>query len=482
MAGGERDGIRGFTLIELVIVLAVLAVILAMVAPMAFQLFSAEQSSAVENELQQIYRAIVGDPEKGIYGYAGDVGTYPKTLIDLVRQPLDSSSAPLPGWKGPYVQNARIENGVWLDPFGRPYEYYSVSGANIPDQLAIVSRGPDGGSTNIDISPDPSKSLNDSGNWGGLAPSAPGSTGYREGAGNADNVVFPQPNLDGKSLNVKTDGDLALNILNWDNNKEVNAFVPACPELYTVTTTSVPRGTVEGAIRYVQGLAFNLAQGQYRMTIVPQGVATTSWAETLTVQPGATLTRTLNLTGLDSSGTPLFNLTVTNDFTTTELEVYAFDVKLKGKLAGESGEGKSELKVGETRTYTPHGCAQIYVRKKSKSDVVDQFVMPYGAFIRPEGTSAATLVVKNLFGHSHHDHGDGHLHHHDDDHHHHPHGHHRVLVYRNDILLGTVNHHHSKTFKDLLAKDKITVFTREGTLLTTLMLVAGDGNLVTVGN
>jgi general secretion pathway protein G len=472
MARGTRATAQGFTLIEIVIVLAVLAIIAAMLVPMAFQLFSAEQSSAVENELQQIYRAIVGDPEKGIYGYAGDVGTYPKSLLDLVRQPIGASDVPLPGWKGPYVQNARIENGVWLDPFGRPYEYYLVSGADIADKVAIVSRGQDGLSSNTSTTPNHSKS------WFGLGPA---DDGYAVAAGNADNVVFPQPNLgDGKSLNVKADGDVALNILNWDNNKEVNAFVPACPELYTVTTTSVPRGAVEANTRYVQGLAFNLAQGQYRMTIVPQGLSTTSWAETLTVQPATTLTRTLNLTGLDSSGTPEFNLTVKNGFTTTELEVFRFDTKLSGYLPGSSTNAKSFVDEGETRVFAVKGCSQVYVRKKSKSDVVDQFVMPYAAFTRQEGTAAATLIVTNFFGHSHHDHGKGDWHHHDDDHHEHHHGHHRVFVYRNDVLMGTVNHHNSKTFKDLLAADKITIFTKDGTVLTTLTLATGT-NSVKVG-
>jgi len=466
-------GARGFTLIEVIIVLAILSVILGMLAPFAFQLFSSERASALEQELQQIYSAIVGDPAKGIYGYVGDVGNYPASLLDLIRQPVDGNNQPLPGWKGPYVQNARIENGVWLDPFGRPYEYYAVSGSGVPDELAVLSRGADGVSSNPSTTPNIAKT------YDGVSPA---DSTYPDQTTNKDNAVFPRVEGNVNALNTKTDGDVAFNILNWDNNKEVNTFVPACPQLYTLTATSVARGAVEVNTVYTQGLSFNLAQGQYRVTIAPQGLTTTSWAETITVQPGSTLTRTLNLTGLDSSGTPQFNLTVKNGFTTTELEVFQFDTKLSGYLPGQSTNAKSYVDEGETRVFAVKACSQVYVRKKSKSDVVDQFVMPYGHSTRQEGTAAASLLVTNHCCHHHHDHGNGKLHHHDDDHHHHHHGHHRIFVYRNDILFGTVNHHHkAKEFKDLLANDVIKIYTRDGQLLTTLTLVVGTNSVTVTG-
>jgi hypothetical protein len=118
----------------LVIVLAVLAVIIGMLAPMAFQITASERTAALERELDEIYTAILGTPEKGLFGYVGDVGNYPTNLLDLVRPPVDANNVPFPGWKGPYIQNARIENGVWLDPHGRPYEYYLVSGLGKPDK------------------------------------------------------------------------------------------------------------------------------------------------------------------------------------------------------------------------------------------------------------------------------------------------------------------------------------------------------------
>jgi hypothetical protein len=283
------------------------------------------------------------------------------------------------------------------------------------------------------------------------------------------------------ALNVKTDGDVALDVLNFDSNPQVKALVPACPQLYTITATSIARQTVEANMRYVPGLAFNLSQGQYRATLVPQVATAASWTGTITVVPGATLTRPLNVMGLDSSGTSLFNLTVTNGFTTTDVEVFEFDSRLSGMLPGQTAPSSSSviLRAGETRIYTPHGCAQIYIRKLGQPAVVDQFVMPYGAFTSQQGMQAATLLITNRVGHDHHDHGEGTLHHHQPDSRHH--GHLRLFIYRNDVLLGTVNHHHKDMkFTDLLAGDKITIFDWDGNLLATLTLVVGT-NSVTVG-
>lgn len=458
---------RGFTLLEVVIVLAILAILSGVLVPMAYQLFAVDRAALTEQELQAIYTAIVGVPEKGLFGYVGDVGSYPAALLDLVRQPVDATGAAVAGWRGPYVQNPRIEGGAWLDPYGRPYEYYLVAGLNVADRMAIVSRGADGLSTNTAAVP------GDAAQYAGPPPWDPG---YPAGI-NADNVTYPRVDGNPEALNVKTEGDVALDVMNFDSNPKVNAFVPACPQLYTLTATSVPRRTAETSLRYVQGLAVDLAQGQYRMNLIPQGLNAPSWAGLVSVPPGTTLTRTLNVTGLDSSGTPPFNLTVKNSFTATSLEVFEFDDRLSGVLPGTTS-GQSSVKPAETRVFTPHGCAQIYVRQKDKSTVVDQFVMPYGPVTVQEGTQAATLVVANLFGHEHHEHGAGELHHHQPDRR--PQGHLRLVVYRNDILLGTVGHHKDVEFSDLMAGDKITVVDRDATLLATVFLTAGL-NRVTVG-
>lgn len=446
-------GNRGFTLIEVVVVLAVVALLLGLLAPMAFQLFTAERSTAIQTEVQTIYRAIVGDPKQGVFGFVGDVGSFPTNLLDLIVAPAGK-----PGWKGPYLQNPRIENGILLDTFGRPYEYFLQAITSGPDHFAIISRGPDGLSTNAAANPN---------RHGVFVGPTPLDATYFSTGGNPDNVVFPQP-TDGNpnALDIETEGGVAFNILNFDANPKLNAFVPACPGLFTIAPTSIPRGQMEPGfpLAFKPGLRFNLTQGQYRVDLTPKSMAATSWSETITVLPASTLTRTINLTGLDSSGTPLFTLTVVNGFTNLDVEVFEFDKKLKAT------DGKEEVKAGQTKVFTPHACAQIFIRQDDRTTVLDQFVMPFNAFTRRLGTGTACLTVIN--NHHHPDDAD---HPHDVVFHHHHHvGHHRELVFVNDILIGTVKHDRRETFCDLNAGDVVKITDKNGVILMTLTLVAGS--------
>ena len=461
MAGKGRMGERGFTLIEVIIVLAILSVILGMLAPMAFQLFSSERSTATEDELQAIYRAIVGNPGKGFFGYVGDVGKYPASLMDLMVQPKDSAGNNLPGWKGPYLQNPRSETGKILDPFGRPFEYLLKTVADgVGNQLAIISRGADGVSTNTAENPNIAENPSF-----GVSPTDSSYTAPQNPQ-NADNAVYPRP-VNSTALDKIVSGDVALNILNFDANPKVNAFVPACPQLFNITATSIARNTEEENLTYSQGVTFDLVQGQYGIKVSPQPLTpgttqtTVSWTETATVLPASTLTRTLNLTGLDSSATQQFVLTVKNSFTNTEVEIFEFTDELSGAALTSTNYNQGSLKAGVTQKYVVHGCAQVYIRNKIGSTVLDQFVMPYGDSSRVIGANPATLTVINMAEK-------------------------KLRVFRYNVLIGAVprgdvhddegeKHPHIKTrtFKDLTIGDVIYIYSVKGqvsTLLTTVTL------------
>lgn len=357
----------GFTLLEVVLVLAILAVIAAALTPFLNQFLESTTEGQSRSELQTIYRAIVGDQTTS-FGFVGDVGDYPASLLDLVVSPG------LPGWNGPYLNGLIVENSRVLDQFNRPYELYVVDNIAPPDRLAIISGGPDRTSTNTAANPNVAAAF---------AGPTPVDTNYFTEAGNADNQVFPEPSS-ANGVNVTIDSLFALNIQNFDVNTKVNAFVPGCPNLYSITVTSVPRGTNDvNNMLYNAGFAVFLVQGVYQLTVTARNTNAVVWTEKFTHLAGAATTRSLNLTGLDSSATSSFVLTVAN-FTGQQLEVFEFTNKLTPRVD-----------PGQNKNFTVHGCAQVFVRDKNTNAVVDSFVMPFSAFTRNVTSSTVSVTIVN---------------------------------------------------------------------------------------
>src|SRR6266404_269737 len=216
---------QGFTLIEVATSLIILGVLAAMLVPLATSLLDSQRASSVETDLAKIYTSIVGDPKQNTYGYLGDVGAFPANLMDLVQQPAGNP----PGWNGPYLSDARIDTGIIYDAFGSPIEYFQTNPATFPaaatDQIALISRGPDRGSSNGAASP------NVAANFAGLAPS---NSGYGTAARNGDNVVYPHFIDNTNLVNYQSLGKLNININNFDDNSSLNAVIPGCPNYFDV--------------------------------------------------------------------------------------------------------------------------------------------------------------------------------------------------------------------------------------------------------
>jgi general secretion pathway protein G len=120
---------HGFTLLELLVVLAILGLLVAFVAPAALrQLGSAKHKVTV----QSIERLA------GVLDiYKLDIGSYPTTeqgLAALVTRPAGAA-----GWNGPYVKKAEQT----ADPWGRPYLYRNPS-QRPGKPFDIISLGADG--------------------------------------------------------------------------------------------------------------------------------------------------------------------------------------------------------------------------------------------------------------------------------------------------------------------------------------------------
>lgn len=102
----RRKGDAGFTLLELLVVLAILGLLAALVGPRVLQYLGGAKSEAAKIQLTNI--------EAGLDLYKFDVGTYPARLQDLIKPPADAQK-----WNGPYVKKAE---GI-VDPWGEQYGY-----------------------------------------------------------------------------------------------------------------------------------------------------------------------------------------------------------------------------------------------------------------------------------------------------------------------------------------------------------------------
>jgi general secretion pathway protein G len=130
--------IRGFTLIEMLVVLTIIGLLAGLVGP---KIFGKADNAKVQTATTQV-KMLKGALET----LHLDIGRYPKQdegLALLSTPPADDFSKSR--WRGPYLDEA-----LPLDPWGTQYQY-SVPGAN-GQPFALYSLGADGkrGGENFD--------------------------------------------------------------------------------------------------------------------------------------------------------------------------------------------------------------------------------------------------------------------------------------------------------------------------------------------
>jgi general secretion pathway protein G len=99
---------KGFTLLELLVVIVIIGLLAGYVAPRYF-------SQVGKSEIQ-VARAQIESIEKALDQYRLDMRRYPSAeegLQALVAKPENAAA-----WNGPYLKKA-----VPMDPWGRPYTY-----------------------------------------------------------------------------------------------------------------------------------------------------------------------------------------------------------------------------------------------------------------------------------------------------------------------------------------------------------------------
>lgn len=125
--GANLRSKRGFTLMEIILVVVIIGIMLTLVAPRITGRTKKARITAAKNQIQAFITAL--------QMYEMDVGAFPKDLKALVEKPSDVSEEV---WDGPYLP----ANEIPLDPWNREYHYRSP-GEHFKD-YDIWSDGPDG--------------------------------------------------------------------------------------------------------------------------------------------------------------------------------------------------------------------------------------------------------------------------------------------------------------------------------------------------
>jgi len=127
----RKNSERGFTLVEMLVVITIIALIMSLVGPQVLNYLSESKVKAAKIQMQSFSSAL-----DLLYL---DTGRYPSSAEGL--DTLVKRTGAMPGWNGPYLKGGNVPN----DPWGKPYVYRSPTERGKFQILSYGSDGQEGG-------------------------------------------------------------------------------------------------------------------------------------------------------------------------------------------------------------------------------------------------------------------------------------------------------------------------------------------------
>ncbi len=148
MSSRRVVGSSGFTLLGVVLALAVLGIGVALLAPTFFLEITVSKEEQTRRQLAKLVEVIAGIPEQGTFGFIGDLGRVPRNLGELNDKLNTAADCDLGfttppdfhfthpggdhrgkvgmGWQGPYVKEIVFADEHLKDAWGVAFQYTCV--------------------------------------------------------------------------------------------------------------------------------------------------------------------------------------------------------------------------------------------------------------------------------------------------------------------------------------------------------------------
>ncbi|NJL09005.1 MAG: type II secretion system major pseudopilin GspG [Methylacidiphilales bacterium] len=124
-------GQRGFTLVEMLVVITIIGLIMALVGPRVLNYLSDSKTKAAKIQIQSFSSALDL--------FYLDVGRYPSSAEGLTA--LVRPDGGVTAWNGPYLKGGSVPS----DPWGNPYVYKSPAERSAYEVRSLGADGQEGG-------------------------------------------------------------------------------------------------------------------------------------------------------------------------------------------------------------------------------------------------------------------------------------------------------------------------------------------------